>query len=66
MLDAYGANDEKICVKEMIENLMRDTIKADKSKLPRICSTDFELGLSSIFVEVDTPLVIDFFFSRYE
>ncbi|XP_055834942.1 uncharacterized protein LOC129903415 [Solanum dulcamara] len=56
MLDAYEANDEKICVKEMIENLMRDTIKADKCKLPRICSTDLELGLSSIFVEVDTPL----------
>ncbi|KAH0694616.1 hypothetical protein KY285_021713 [Solanum tuberosum] len=53
MLDVY---DEKICVKEMIEKLMRDTTKADKSKLPRICSTDWELELSSIFVEVDTPL----------
>ncbi|KAH0759417.1 hypothetical protein KY290_022910 [Solanum tuberosum] len=56
MLDIYEANDEKICVKEMIEKLMRDTTKADKSKLPRICSTDWELELSSIFVEVDTPL----------
>ncbi|KAL3372363.1 hypothetical protein AABB24_008760 [Solanum stoloniferum] len=56
MLDVYEANDEKICVKEMIEKLMRDTAKADKSKLPRICSTDWELELSSIFVEVDTPL----------
>lgn len=56
MLDVYKANDEKICVKEMIEKLMRDTIRADKSKLPRICSTDWELGLSSIFVQLDTSL----------
>ncbi|KAJ8540876.1 hypothetical protein K7X08_001692 [Anisodus acutangulus] len=56
MLGVYRANDEQICVKEMIENLMRDTTKAEKSKLPCICSIDWELELSSIFVEVDTPL----------
>jgi uncharacterized protein with NRDE domain len=44
-------------VKEMAEKLMRDTVKADESKLPRICSLDWEFNLSSIFVEVDTPLV---------
>ena len=58
MMDVYEVNDEKICVKDMIEKLMRDTTKADNSKLPCICSTDWELELSSIFVEVDTPLVI--------
>lgn len=36
---------------------MRDTVKADESKLPHICSLDWEFNLSSIFVEVDTPLV---------
>ncbi|MCD7447706.1 hypothetical protein HAX54_032899 [Datura stramonium] len=56
MLDVYKVNDKKICVKEMIENLMRDTTKAEKSKLPHICALDWELGLSSIFVQVDTPL----------
>ncbi|XP_060199968.1 uncharacterized protein LOC132628223 [Lycium barbarum] len=56
MLDVYRASNEQISVKEMIENLMRDTTQAEKSKLPRICSSDWELGLSSIFVEVDTPL----------
>ncbi|OWM81174.1 hypothetical protein CDL15_Pgr007205 [Punica granatum] len=48
-------NDE-LPVKEMVEKLMRDTVKADKSTLPRICSADWELNLSSIYVEVDTPL----------
>lgn len=41
----------------MIDKLMRDTVKADESKLPQICSLDWEFNLSSIFVEVDTPLV---------
>lgn len=42
---------------EMVEKLMRDPVKADESKLPHICSLDWESKLSSIFVEVvDTPL----------
>lgn len=47
----------EITVKEMVEKLMRDSVKADKSRLPGICSLDWEFNLSSIFVEVDTPLV---------
>ncbi|GFP78965.1 transport and golgi organization 2 homolog [Phtheirospermum japonicum] len=46
----------EIPVKEMVEKLMRDRVKADESELPKICSPDWEFGLSSIFVEVDTPL----------
>ncbi|XP_023904487.1 uncharacterized protein LOC112016195 [Quercus suber] len=46
----------EIPLKEMVEKLMRDTVKADESKLPHICSLDWEFNLSSIFVEVDTPL----------
>ncbi|KAL3621542.1 hypothetical protein CASFOL_036454 [Castilleja foliolosa] len=50
----YGKGE--IPVKEMVEKLMRDKVKADESELPKICSPDWEFGLSSIFVEVDTPL----------
>ncbi|XP_051118252.1 uncharacterized protein LOC127242660 [Andrographis paniculata] len=46
----------EIPTKEMVEKLMRDTEKADDNKLPKICSRDWEHNLSSIFVEVDTPL----------
>ncbi|KAL7127879.1 hypothetical protein ABFS83_14G280000 [Erythranthe nasuta] len=46
----------EISVKEMVEKLMRDRVKADKSMLPNICSPDWEFNISSIFVEVDTPL----------
>jgi len=41
----------------MVEKLMKDTVKADKSSLPHICSLDWEFNLSSIYVEVDTPMV---------
>ncbi|XVE94405.1 hypothetical protein REPUB_Repub02eG0005800 [Reevesia pubescens] len=54
MLNKYGKNE--VNVKEMIEKLMKDKVKADKSKLPGICALDWEFNLSSIFVEVDTPL----------
>lgn len=37
-------------MKEMIKNLMRDTVKVDESKLPGICALDWELNQSSIFV----------------
>lgn len=47
---------------ELAQKLMNDTRKAsDKSKLPHICSLDWEYNLSSIFVQVDTPLVSNFF-----
>ena len=51
----YGEGE--IPVKEVIQKLMKDKVKADKSSLPRICSPDWEFNLSSIFVEVETPLV---------
>lgn len=46
----------EIPIKDMIENIMRDTMKADRGRLPHICSPEWEHGLSSIFVDVDTPL----------
>lgn len=46
----------EIHVKEVIKKLMKDKVKADKSMLPNICSLDWEFNLSSIFVEVETPL----------
>ncbi|KAF4365369.1 hypothetical protein CsatB_007955 [Cannabis sativa] len=49
-------HESEIPVKEMVEKLMRDKVKADKSELPGICALDWEFNLSSIFVEVDTPL----------
>ncbi|KHG30153.1 Ser/Thr-rich T10 in DGCR region [Gossypium arboreum] len=54
MLNRYGKNE--VNVKEMVEKLMKDKVKADKSKLPGICALDMEFNLSSIFVEMDTPL----------
>ncbi|KAG5542753.1 hypothetical protein RHGRI_015762 [Rhododendron griersonianum] len=54
LIGEYGEGE--IPVNEMVEKLMRDRVKAEESKLPRICSLDWELSLSSIFVEVDTPL----------
>lgn len=49
-------SEEYLPVKEM-QRLMRDAVKADRGSLPRICSLDWEYNLSSIYVEVDTPLV---------
>lgn len=54
-IEKYGEGE--MPVKEMIQKLMRDGVKADKRELPRICELDWEFNLSSIFVEVDTPLV---------
>lgn len=56
-MEAHGEDDE-ISMEELAEKLMKDKEKvADESKLPHICSLDWEYNLSSIFVEVDTPLV---------
>lgn len=54
-LAKYGVGD--IPPKEIIQKLMKDKTRADKSHLPHICSLDWEHSLSSIFVEVETPLV---------
>ncbi|PIN23323.1 hypothetical protein CDL12_03957 [Handroanthus impetiginosus] len=53
-VDQYGEGE--IPVKEMVEKLMRDRVKADENKLPNICPLEWELNFSSIFVEFDTPL----------
>ncbi|KAL4557583.1 hypothetical protein LXL04_035766 [Taraxacum kok-saghyz] len=55
LLSTYN-EDEDIPIKDMIDKLMRDTMKANKSQLPNICSVDWEHNLSSIFVDVGTPL----------
>ncbi|KAK2988229.1 hypothetical protein RJ640_020711 [Escallonia rubra] len=54
LMGTYGKGD--IPVKDMVHKLMRDTVKADENELPHICSLEWEFNLSSIFVEVDTPL----------
>lgn len=54
----YGEGE--IPVREMVEKLMKDTEKAKVEELPHICSPEWEYNLSSIFVQVDTPLVIFF------
>lgn len=57
-LAKYGEGE--IPVKEVTQKLMKDTVKADENMLPHICSLDWEFNLSSIFVEVETPLVCFF------
>ncbi|KAL6011955.1 hypothetical protein ACLOJK_002421 [Asimina triloba] len=48
---------KEIPSKDLVELLMKDTVKADKGQLPNTgCDSDWEYKLSSIFVEVDTPL----------
>ena len=54
-LARYG--DGEVCVKEMVEKLMRDTVKDDKSMLPHIYPVEREYQMSSIFVEEETPSV---------
>lgn len=55
LLQGYAENE--IQIHEMVEKLMKDTVKADESRLPQICSAEWELSLSPIFVDVETPLV---------
>ncbi|XP_061351150.1 uncharacterized protein LOC133296215 [Gastrolobium bilobum] len=50
----YGEGE--IPVKEVIQKLMKDKTKAEESRLHHVCSLDWEFNLSSIFVEVETPL----------
>ncbi|KAF8406713.1 hypothetical protein HHK36_008805 [Tetracentron sinense] len=53
LLDKCGEGE--VPMKEMIEELMKDTVKADKSMLPQIYPPEWEFNSSSIFVEIDTP-----------
>ncbi|KAL1814976.1 hypothetical protein ACET3Z_017550 [Daucus carota] len=56
LIEGHGEEDD-ISMEELAEKLMKDKEKvADRSKLPHIHSLDWEYDLSSIFVEVDTPL----------
>ncbi|KAL5713806.1 hypothetical protein ACHQM5_015851 [Ranunculus cassubicifolius] len=48
--------EDEVPLREFVIGVMSDTVKADKQRLPNICSPDWELSLSPIFVEVDTPL----------
>ncbi|GAB4828438.1 hypothetical protein Ancab_035435 [Ancistrocladus abbreviatus] len=52
----YGCGEGEVPIKDIVGNLMRDRVKADESRLPNICSLEWEYNLSSIFVEVETPL----------
>jgi len=47
--------DKEIVAKDLVEKLMTDRTKADKSMLPNTgCDIDYELNLSPIFVEIKT------------
>ncbi|XP_008781292.2 transport and Golgi organization 2 homolog [Phoenix dactylifera] len=55
LLQKHG--EEEIPAKEMVEKLMQDTSKADQDRLPNTgCDPEWELKLSSIFVDFDTKL----------
>lgn len=49
MLNKYG--DDEVSLKEMALELMSNTIRDDKSLLPRIYSPEVEYELSSIYIE---------------
>jgi uncharacterized protein with NRDE domain len=50
--------DEEVVAKDVVERLMTDTIRADKDMLPNTgCDPDWEHGLSSIFIQVQTDEV---------
>ncbi|OVA00624.1 Protein of unknown function DUF833 [Macleaya cordata] len=57
LLDKYKEDkgEGEVPMKEMVKELMRDTVRADESKLPGVRSPEYELKASSIFVEFDTP-----------
>ncbi|XP_054813394.1 uncharacterized protein LOC129314006 [Prosopis cineraria] len=49
-------SDKAIALDRIAGAIMKDSVKAPPALLPRICSPDWELSLSSIFVHVHTPL----------
>ncbi|KAL5984366.1 hypothetical protein ACLOJK_018470 [Asimina triloba] len=50
-------NNEEILEDKMVNQLMGDCLKADREKLPETgCDPELELKLSSIFIDVDSPL----------
>ncbi|XP_078437934.1 transport/golgi organization-like protein (DUF833) [Wolffia australiana] len=52
----YKYNEEDVIPsRELVKQLMRDRVKADRDHLPNTgCSSEWEWNLSSVFVEVDT------------
>ena len=55
LLDVYGKGE--VPVDEMVEKLMTNTVKYDEIMLPHIYPVEREYHLSSIFVDMETPLV---------
>lgn len=55
LLEKYGEGE--LPMKGMVDKLMLDTTKDDEHLLPRIYSPETEYSLSSIFVDVERPLV---------
>ncbi|XP_021717732.1 transport and Golgi organization 2 homolog [Chenopodium quinoa] len=60
----YRYDEGEIPVKDMVNKVMRDTKKADESKLPHICSLDWEFRLSSIFVKADSTSRYSYYCTR--
>ncbi|GFY94490.1 hypothetical protein Acr_09g0009360 [Actinidia rufa] len=54
LLDVYGEGE--VPVDEMVEKLMTNTVKDDEIMLPHIYPVEREYHLSSIFVDMETPL----------
>lgn len=55
LLEKYGEGE--LPMKGMVDKLMLDTTKDDEHLLPHIYSPETEYSLSSIFVDVERPLV---------
>ncbi|XP_071717015.1 uncharacterized protein [Rutidosis leptorrhynchoides] len=53
LLNQYGEGE--IPINEMVDKLMRNTIKDEVSMLPQIYSPEFEYQLSSVFVDIVSP-----------
>ncbi|CAI0416490.1 unnamed protein product [Linum tenue] len=51
----FKCGEGEVRLKEMARKLMRDRVPACNNRLPGICDVEWELALSSIFVEVNTP-----------
>lgn len=49
LLEKYGEGE--IPINEMVDKLMRNTVKHDISLLPKIYASEFEYQLSSVFVD---------------
>lgn len=58
VLDEYGEGE--IPITELIDKLMRNTVKDDISMLPGIYGPEFEYELSSVFVNPVSPKVTIF------